>query len=271
MPTDLTVFDSTMQEHLKRVSERIAGLAVVDQQSYITAGQALNDAKAIVKEWEKQADAEIDPIKSNLDRARNKWKTYIEPGKTLIKALADRLNSWKEEERRQAKIEEDRKNAELARQQKIKAEEAEREGKRQAEERRKEDIREINQKLKNGAIGKREAARLLKLAGAEAEAAIANAEAQAEEIAKAPAPQVTVKPAIPTVAGVKNQVYYYAQLEDADKIIADFVTTKNPEQRAFLRQFIAINETALGKFAREIKDSEKATSLVPGVKFWQKG
>ena len=118
-----------------------------------------------------------------------------------------------------------------------------------AVETRKKRVAEINQHLAIGKIGKREAARLLKLAGADEEAAKQNAAAQAEETAKA-APVVQVKPNIPTVAGTVSRQNWKFRIVDANKIP---------------HLFLMPDEVRIGRMVRDIKDKQKAEVECPGI------
>jgi hypothetical protein len=80
---------------------------------------------------------------------------------------------------------------------------------------------------------------------------------------------VEVKPNLPSVAGYRKTVNYHIQVEDANKLLKAFRTEKNKTVLTFLCQFIALNENALAKYARELKDPEKFMGLVPGVKCWK--
>jgi hypothetical protein len=122
-------------------------------------------------------------------------------------------------------------------------------------------------------IAEEDAKRAKAQAAAEEQAARELAARQAEEAARN-TPQVIVKPNIPTVAGVKSQVYFFAEVTVSYAIINDFIEATrrgDTERMNFLRRFITVNEQEVGKFARDTKDNAKASSLLPGVKFTSRG
>lgn len=254
--------------------QRASQIVIRTAQDYITAAQVLADLKAYVKDCKRKRDDELEPLKSELDRKKNEWATFIAPAETLVLEVGQKTDAFKAEEKRQAQVEQDRKNAELARQARENADADRKESERQAAEATKARVAEINGQLKRGDIGKREAAQLLKAAGAAELAAIQAAEATAEEAKNAPPPQVAVRPNIPTVAGVKNQTYWFSEpinpgalLIAYDKALRD----GDKDRAAFLSRFVMVDEKEVGKFARATQDNAKAASLVPGFRFWSKG
>ena len=136
-----------------------------------------------------------------------------------------------------------------------------------AEEIRKERVKEINGKLRRKEITSREAAKLLKEAGADAEAQAQNAEADAEAAKNIAPPQVTVQPNVPKVAGTRGRIQYFAQVTSEDLLIEAFLQSSGL-RRTYLRQFIQINERALGQEALDVKNSTTLNASIPGVKFW---
>ena len=221
-----------------------------------------------------------------MDRAALRW----------VEILDSKDAAYREEERRQAKVEEDRINAENARIAREKAEADRKESERvaaeqrkiaeaQAAEARKLRERELEIQRREGEITKRELEKAKKLEAeiaAKAKAMAAIEEEKARELAAAAAreaianpPTVTVKPNIPSVAGAaKNQTFYYAEMTNPAQIIAAYnqaLIQSNLERQRFLQPFLMVNEQAVGKFARDTQDNAKATALVPGVRFWSKG
>ena len=251
-------------------------LVVKDQTTYINAASLLTSYKSFIEAVKQLTASDIAEAKERLERLKQEEAMILNPGKDGVALVNGKITSWREEEKRQAKVEEDRKNADLRRQQQEKADADRREAERIAAENKKRKIAEIQQFLKDGKIGKREAARQLKAAGAAAEAAVEDAAAAAEEAKNAPPPTATVKPNIPAVAGApKNQTFFFGELLDSGAaIIREYslaIHSNNAERVAFLRQFIEVSESAVGKFARKTQDDAKATSLVPGVRFWSRG
>ena len=231
-------------------------------------------AKNFIKRWKQKYAPQITSAKEHYDFLRNELKTTILEAEEIVEILEGnngKLTAWKAEEKRLAKLEEDRKNAELQRQRDEQAEQERKDRAAQAIADRKERVKEIQAMLKRKEITKAYAARLLKEAGAEEEARIAQAEVDAEAAKAAPPPQVTVKANIPSVAGTKSQTFYFAEVTNPVLIIAEFAMTTDPERRAFLQQFIIVDAQEVGVFARKTKNNEKAAKLLPGVKFTSRG
>ena len=270
LTTEVAKFESPLAE----LKHRTDALAVTDQESFVIA-------RTIQKDWDgyiKQVGFELDPgiakAKSTLDHLKDQKEKYVGPAKQYKELARQKADAWAAEEKRLARIEEDRKNAELRKQQEEKAEQERKDRAAQAIADRKERVKEIQAMLKRKEITKAYAARLLKEAGAEEEAKLAQAEADAEAAKNAPPPQVTVKPSIPTVAGTKSQTFYFAEVYSPDSIIDHFLEAfKNGDMPRclFLRQFISVNTQEVGVFARKMKDNEAATKQLPGVKFTSRG
>ena len=275
--TEIALSKSQALAELNRKLEALAKAAndlvvkIGDPGSYTAAAGLRTSLKAVEDAVKFQTGPRVAAAKEELERAKQEEATFLGPAKTILAIVDGKMTAYREEEKRQAKIEQDRKNAELRRQAQLKAEQDRIDAEKQATAFRKQQTDEINAKLKAGEIGKREAARLLKLAGAGEEAAKQEAAAREEEAKNAP-PQIEVRPAVPVVAGApRNQTYYFAEVTDENAIVREFVNATKPERRGFLRQFIQVNEAAVSKFARDIKDSAKAASLLPGVKFSSRG
>ena len=261
------------QSMLDLFRQRASQIVIRTAQDFITAAQVLADLKAYVKDCKRKRDDELEPLKSELDRKKNEWATFIAPAETLVLEVGQKTDAFKAEEKRQAQVEQDRKNAELARQAREKAEAERRENERIAKEQREAREKELAAQRKAGEIGKREEARLAKLA-AEEEAAAKKAAAEQAAITAAAPTQVAVKPNIPTVAGIKNQTYYMAEITDSHAIIDAYAAAfarGDQKQAVFLYQFITVDAQAVGKFARDTKDNAAAAKALPGVCFWSKG
>jgi len=238
------------------------------------------EAKALqleVKTLGKAAGLALDSywqvVKAALDALSQIYTNHEGKAEAIDGPLKTWVQSFEAEETKRAQQEQDRINAENAR---IVAEKAEAERKQreqEAEEKKKERVAEIKAAQKRGEIGKREAAKLMREVGADAEAAIEQAAADAEIAKNTPPPQVTVKPNIPKQAGVPSRKNYKAELKDPEAIIAAYVRTfakpVDLERRIFLRKFIMINEQKLGEEARDTKDSKKMAALIPGVRFYE--
>jgi DNA repair exonuclease SbcCD ATPase subunit len=227
----------------------------------------------------KAAALNLDPywqvVKAAQDALSQIYTVHEEKAKEIDAELKAWVKDFETEEKRKAKIEEDRKEAEriAAAEQKAKEEREERE--RAAKEERQAKVKEINAALKAGDIGKRQAAKMLKEAGAEEEARLQQAEAEAEESVKAAkeAPRAVVKPNIPTQAGVPSRTNYKAELLNPDAIVEAYIRTFTKpidlERRVYLRQFITVDAQKIGEEARRVKDSKLMATKIPGVRFYE--
>lgn len=260
-----------IQEKLTAIEARAKDLAVSDQSTYALVAQFVVDAKAYLADVHAKLDPFVQAAKTAYDTARNLRAGYVDPVEALIGKANENCAEWRAAEKRRAEAETKRRQEELERKQREDAERDRRQAEAEAAETRRQKVSEIREKLRRHQINKREAARLLKEAGAEEEAAKATAAAVAEEQANAPAPEVHVAPAVPKVAGVRNQTFYYAEVFDPTKILHEFATTKDVGRRTFLARFVTVSEQEVGKFARETKDDEKTMAALPGVRAWSKG
>ena len=119
---------------------------------------------------------------------------------------------------------------------------------------------EIREDLRLGKIGKREAEKRLKAAGADEEAAKCAAAAAADEAKAKPTPAVKVESNIPKVAGIKGRTNWQATSIDEEVLVAAFL--KEPGR---LRPYIQANEKAIGELVRSVKDKARAEALIPGI------
>ena len=270
MSTQLAQIDTKpIENKLAALNARAQAIVVSDQPTYVEARQIELDAKAYIKSVGHELDPGIESARSHLDLLRNQKNKFTEPAKAVLDIVARKANDWTAEERRKAKIEEDRIN-EQRRIEAARAAEVERkERERQAEIDRKAREKELEAQRKAGEIGKREAERLKKEAAEAAEREKVQAAKDAKEAA-ANVQEVRVAPSTPKVAGIKSQQYFFAEVTDESAIIRAFLAGDS-ERRAFLRQFITVDAQAVGRFARDTKDCDKAASLVPGCKFTSKG
>lgn len=255
-----------------------------------------NRVRLLADEWsaeeKRQAAAEAERLNA-LRRAEAAEKAAKEKREADEKAEAER-----KERARVAEI--DRKAAEA------KAEEERKEQAKWAEIERKENEKKLAQQRKDGEITKREAdkrqkeideqaardrksaddeaAEKKKAAAEQAErdkqAADAEAKRKMDEAAKQAADTVAnvqdvrVEPSVPKVAGTKDQTYFFSEIQDASQILNAYdaaVATKDMSRHVFLRQFIAVDEKAIGSFARKTKNNQKAAAQIPGVKFFSRG
>jgi hypothetical protein len=249
--TDLVKVNIEMA--LTGLRDRANAIVVHDQESYILACQIALDARSYMKDVKSKLGPGIDSAKTHLQRLQNDMKAYLAPAEAIDQAASQKAEGWKAEERRKAQVEQERINREAQRVAAAKAEEDRIEAERIAKEQRKEKVAEIRADLKAGLIGKRQAEKLLKLAGADEEAALAAASAAADEAKAAPAPQVTVAPNVPKVAGIKARVNWKFKITDERKIP---------------RTYQCADETAIGAMVRNIKNKAEAESICPGIEVY---
>jgi hypothetical protein len=81
---------------------------------------------------------------------------------------------------------------------------------------------------------------------------------------------VEVVPSIPTVAGTRNQIHYYAEVSDTAKFLRAYLKAK-PKEREFLSRFLTVDQQEVGKYARETKDNQAVEKAIPGSRAWSKG
>lgn len=233
-------------------------------------------AQRNVRDYLKDVHAKLDPFvnlaKRTYDETRDERARWLTPGEAIDDALAAKVKAYERQEREAAQREQDRINTENARIKREKDEADRKAALEKAAADRKVRVAEINAQLRRKEITKREAAKLLKLAGADAEAAAQQAEADAEAAKNAPPPAVTVKPNIPAVAGVPSTVHYKAEVTDANLLINTFLQcarTLSMERLNYLRQFITVDEQAIGAEARKVKNSREMEARIPGVRFYE--
>jgi len=282
-----------LNQKLAVLVEQAKSIEIKDAVTRIAAAGVRTGFKAYIEAVKLQTGGEIASTKEKLDRLKQDQTVLLAPAMLWIATLDDKDAAFRQEERRQAQIEEDLKNAQLRAETERRAAEERKERERIAAEERAERERIAEEELKErqraaaaaqkaGDIGKREAERLKKEAQAEAERELkraAEAEDKERELAAsaareaaANAPTVKVKPNIASVAGApKNQTFYYAEVTDPQAIIRAYETAKDPVRIAFLRRFIQVNEQEVGRYIRELKDVAKATKELPGCKFSSRG
>ncbi len=76
---------------------------------------------------------------------------------------------------------------------------------------------------------------------------------------------IKVQPNIPKVSGVRNTVNYPVEIIDRSKFLNAFLKG-DKGRRLFLAQFISLDESALARHAKDLKDPEKFMKEVPGVR-----
>jgi hypothetical protein len=264
-------------EVLKRLNARLAELkanseiAITDQSSFIQSAQVKLDYEQYIRAVEDHFEPELAPAEEKVKRTKLQMSSLIAPVKDWLVRLKVRQQSWQAEEKRLAAMEREREQEKLRAEARQKADAERREAERLAREQREAREKQLEALRKAGEIGKREEARLAKIATEEEAKARVLAAKQAEETA-AKVPELKVVPNIPKGAGLpKNQTYYGAEVNDANRLLLEFVFTNDPERRAFLRRFITIDQQEVGKYARDTKNNEKVEATLPGSRAWSKG
>lgn len=262
-----------IERGLATLKQQAEAIVVNSQEDYIEAVQIKNAVNSYIKDVKAKLGPGIASAKDHLDFLKNEMAKYITPAEAIGLIVENKRLRWAEEEKRKAEAEQRRINEENRIKAQAAAEAERKERQRIAEEERKKAEKEAEAARKAGEIGKREAERLKKEAAQTA--ARENARADFDAVQQAQNVQeVMVKPAVPVVAGAKNQTYYFGEVVDSGSIIAEFIVAVekgNFERMTFLAKFIMVDEAAVGRFARDTKDSLKANALLPGCRFWSKG
>ena len=252
-----------LQKKLQGLKDRADSLVVADQNGCIAAKNLKLDIQAYMKAVKFETGPDIESAKEELRRLQAQEKMLLAPAEAMLEVSESKRKTWENEERRKAEEEQRRINEENQRQQRIKADAERREGERIAKENREKRVIEIRRMFKRGEIGKREAERLLKAAGADEEAAKAGAAAQAEETA-ATAPVVQVKPNIPTVAGtVSRQNWKWRFRPNGEQHVVQAVIAGKTDAK-----YAMPNHVEIGRFVRDAKDKATVEAAIPGIAVW---
>src|SRR6266404_7261366 len=218
-------------------TEKLASLRTRAEELIKTAGKVsandfLQSAKLLqleVRSIGKAAAFNLDVYWEVVKRASNALSQIYEGHEGQAKAIDDTLKAKvkevEAEEKRRAEIETKRKNDERLAAEQKKAEDERKKRERLAKEAKDKKIKDIKAAQKAGEIGKREAARMLREAGAVEEAAIeqaaADAEAQVQAVKDNP---VKVEADIPKVAGVPSRTNYKAEVMHGDALLIAWAT-----------------------------------------------
>lgn len=205
-------------------------IKVETPEQYAEAGELLKR----VRDAKKKAAWIMNPLKSITKTIAEKFRTMeqaeLNLGEKIEGILEPKMVDFKRREREAAFAEERRLN-----------EERRKEAERIAEEQRKAREKEIEAQRKAGEIGKREAAKQVKQAAADA------------EVVKNTVQEVKVEAATPKVAGLRQRIQWRFKIVDETKIP---------------RSFMQVNETAIGQFVRNAKDKALAEKTIPGIEVW---
>ena len=265
----VNIDEKKFQTRNQELSKLIDSIAVKDAESCLQMKTLQRDIRTEMKLRHAVLDPFVIKAKTNYDEAkleRDKWLTPLE---AMDGQAALKVKDYERREREAAEAEQRRINDERRRQAEIEAAEQRKRDEAAAIERRKEEEKRIAEARKAGELNKREAERLAKEAKAQEEIDKQRAK-EAAEFARSNVQEVQVKANIPTVAGVPSRRNYKAEVVDPAKLInafVDAVCSRNTGRAVYLRQFIAVNEQALGQEARLVKDPKKLAALIPGVNF----
>jgi hypothetical protein len=256
--TQLALKDSAalaqLNEKMAGLAKRAEGLEKIEGPAAIGTAKTLEaDLKAYCKAVEFQTQPDIVGKKEELRLLQTNEAELLKPAEDILGPLTKRRKAAEMEERRKADAEAERLRREAVDRQREQADKERREAEERATKVREDRVEEIRGMLRRGEVGKRESARLLKLAGANEEAAKADAAAAAEELANRPAPKIEVKADIPTVAGTKSQVYWKFRIVQPALVPLTFR---------------CIDEQAIGKMVRDTKNQKEAEKLCPGIEVW---
>jgi hypothetical protein len=254
-------------------SDAKAVVKVTTPAEYSAAANILVAIRNYQKDVKNKLNPFVDIAKRAYDAARQEMQKYINQAEELQMVLTRPMEDYKRQERKAAEAETRRINEE--RRQKAEAEAAEKRkaDEARAEEERKKREKEIKDAQKAGDIGKREADKLRK----ETEERERLAKEEADRNAKAAVAtvqDVKVQPAIPKNASLRGRVNYYAEAINEDALIKELcnlygrIGNDNAQRWLYLRKFVIVNAQALGKEAREVKDSKKLESQIPGIRAW---
>jgi len=252
-----------LRDDIKRA---IAGGVETDEQ-FSKCGILLLAVKNYEKDVHSKLDTFVEIPRRAYEAARQERQKYLNQAEEVRTLVSGPMNEFKRRKREADEADQKRINDERARRHAKDAEEQRIEAERVAKETLERRVAAIRDMLKRKEIGKREAAKLLKEAGALEEAAKAQAAADEETAKSAPPPEVKVLPSTPKVAGLRGRVNYYADVVDAEKLLVCWASCPvGSERRAYLRQFICLDEQALNAEARKVKNSRKLEAMIPGIK-----
>ena len=242
-----------LQKKLQILKDRADSLEVKDASGCVTAKTLKLDIQAYQKAVRFQTGPDIESAKERLRTLQAQEKMLLAPADSILETADTKRRNWENEERRKAEEEQRRINEEnrIAAQKKADEERAERE--KQAKIEREAREKEIAKQRAAGELKAREAEKQRKEAAAAEERERARAAEDAKKAAES-APQVTVKPNIPTVAGTQSRINYKFELV-------------NPA--GVSRAFLMPDEVAIGQKVRADKDPEKSMREIGGIRAWQ--
>ncbi len=266
LPVALGEMD-TLQTHIEGIGSQIRAMSIDKREDY----EKMADLVTKLKSADKSGVSTMSPLKNAVNKVRDflltrerKLANRIEEFRGIANA---KMGEWTRKEQLAAKAEQERINAEARKKAEAEAAAKLKQEQEEAAKRKKDAIAEIKRRLKAGEIGKREAAKLLKEAGDTEQADILRAEAEATEIKENPQ-TIKVESQVPTVAGIQKRVNYRAECTDTGAFLKEFAR-RYAKGDISLLPYVTVDQQAIGKFARDTKDSKKVAESLPYVKAWE--
>jgi hypothetical protein len=243
---------AALQKKLEELKGRAESLVVRGPDDVILAKNLKLDIGAYVKAVKFQTGPDIETKKEELRALQSQEKMLLAPAEQILEIEEGKRKAWENEERRKAEEEQRRINEEnrIAAEKKAAEERAEREKIAKAEREARE--KEIAKQRAAGEIKAREEAKLRKEA-AEAEERERQRAAEDAKKAAESAPQVTVKPNIPTVQGVASRQNWKFRFVDPNRVP---------------RPYMMPDEVKIGQMVRATKDKKAAEAMCPGIEVW---
>lgn len=242
-----------LDNQLAVIRTTITSITITDKITYTSMLAAKTAAQNYIKAVGHELDPGIQKAKELLDHLKQQKAKFVDPAEEIIETAKVELKKYITEEERKAAEEQARINEAAERDRALKAEAERIEAEKVATAKRQDAVAEIRGKLQRKEITKREAEKLLRMAGANEEADKAAAAAQAEEKKAAPAPKVDVKADLPKMAGTRRSRSYKFMVIDAAKIP---------------REWCKPDEVRIGEEVRRLKDDAASMKAIPGIKAW---
>jgi hypothetical protein len=238
----------TAIDKFKREAEAIV---VATPQDCLAAKTLQRDVRDYMKRVHGAMDPFVDEAKSTWQKARDRINKWLLPAETVDETLKKKVQDYERREREAAEADTRRKNEEKRQAQLREAEDKRKAAEADAKRQRESVIADVEYRLKHKLIGKREAARLLRAAGAMEQAALQDAAAREEEDKAKPVEQVVVQPRIPTVQGVptSRRPWRWEVVDEA----------KIP------REFWQLNDLRINAIVR----ADKEKTNIPGIRAFQ--
>jgi hypothetical protein len=250
---------------LPGLEAKVDALSITGPAAYADAGVLLTHIRSIGKVGAQKINPFVDVATRVLNFLRTERSKHENQATIIAERCSTKMATYKRQEREAAEAEERKVNEERRRVAEKEAAEKRALDMKQAEADRKQREKEIEKARKDGDLKKTEADRLRKEA-AEKERRDKEQAEQEQQRRLANHQDIKVKPNTPTVSGTRGRVNYYAEIVNEDALI-DAWAASTGVRRTYLRQFIMVNATALGKEARAVKNSTSLNANIPGVRF----